>query len=277
MPALKTDGARLLYTWLLPHVDVNGCFSGDPETIKGLVFTKLRKSVKTIAAYLKNLAEIGLIILYNVDGEAYLHIPDFKDKQPSLNPDREAKTTIPLPTPDQFKTNSGLTPLKVKESKVKESKDKICVIFSHWNSKKQKGWKSHRELTPEISEAIEERLKKYSPEQLVEAIDNYARVLLSPEFVWSRDWPLRLFLTRSRPDQRGELQLYRFLGTNFSEQDFELTSLGKQRREERKKYSDKIIAASEESLLKIYRDKNYTRQWLIDELRPEILEIINKE
>jgi hypothetical protein len=166
---------------------------------------------------------------------------------------------------------------RVEKSRVEKKREDICVIFSHWNSKKQRSWKSHRELTPEISEAIEERLKKYSPEQLVEAIDNYARVLLSPEFVWSRDWPLRLFLTRSRPDQRGELQLYRFLGTNFSEQDFELTSLGKQRREERKKYSDKIINASEESLLKIYRDKNYTRQWLIDELRPEILEIINKE
>ncbi len=124
LPLLGTDGARLLYTWLIPHVDVNGCFSGDPEIVKGKVFTKLRKSTKSVGGYLQNLADIGLIILYEADGENYLHIPDFVDKQPSLNPDREAKTTIPMPTQDQLQTKSGLYPLKVKESKVKLSKDK---------------------------------------------------------------------------------------------------------------------------------------------------------
>ena len=74
---LKTDGARLLYTWLIPNVDINGCFSGDPGAVKGLVFTRLKKSVRTVAAYLEDLALVKLIVIYESNGDTFLHIPDF--------------------------------------------------------------------------------------------------------------------------------------------------------------------------------------------------------
>lgn len=120
---LKTDGARLLYTWLIPNVDANGCFSGDPEVIKGQIFTRLKKSAKTIQIYLDDLSNQGLVILYEANGDKFLCIPDFVDKQPSLNPNKEAKTTIPMPTPDQLQSNSRVTPPKVKVSKVKVNKE----------------------------------------------------------------------------------------------------------------------------------------------------------
>ena len=125
MAELKTDGARLLLTWLIPNVDINGCFSGVPEVIKGQIFTRLRKSTKSISSYLKDLDRVGVIILYQANGDTFLNIPDFADKQPSLNPDREGKPTIPLPTPDQLRTSSRQTPPKVKESKVKLSKEEV--------------------------------------------------------------------------------------------------------------------------------------------------------
>ncbi len=123
---LKSDGARLLHTWLLPNVDINGCFSGDAEVIKGQIFTRLKKPTKTIQSYLHDLNNTGLIVWYKSNGDDYLWIPDFVDKQPSLNPEREAEPTIPMPTPDQLQSKSVATPLKVKESKekVKQSKDK---------------------------------------------------------------------------------------------------------------------------------------------------------
>lgn len=123
---LKSDGARLLYTWLIPNVDINGCFSGDPQVIKGQVFTRLKKSPKTIRGYLEDMASVGLVFLYESNGDTFLHIPDFVEKQPSLNPAKEAEPTIPPPTPEQLQTYSGPTPRKVKESKeeVKESKEK---------------------------------------------------------------------------------------------------------------------------------------------------------
>ena len=138
---VKTDGARLLYTWLIPHLDVNGCFSGDPVVINGQVLTRLNKSLDTVQGYLQDLAECKLIGLYSTNGDEFLIVPDFQDKQPQLRPEKEAKPTIPLPTPDQLRTNSRPTPelprtSKVKESKVKESKVREFVRIKDDDFKK---------------------------------------------------------------------------------------------------------------------------------------------
>lgn len=119
---LKTDGARLLYTWLIPSLDINGCFSGDPDVIKGQIFTRLKKSAKIIGSYLEDLATVGLIVWYESGGDQFLQVPDFAEKQPSLNPSKEAESTIPTPTQEQLRSNSRLTLPKVKQSKVKQSK-----------------------------------------------------------------------------------------------------------------------------------------------------------
>ena len=118
---LKTDGARLLYTWLIPNVDVNGCYSGDTQVIKGRIFTRLRRSAQAIEGYLEDLEECGLIVRYSANNDVYLNIPDFAQRQPNINPSREGKPNIPPPTPDLLKSKSGLSPLEVKEkqSKVK--------------------------------------------------------------------------------------------------------------------------------------------------------------
>ena len=48
---LKSDSARLLYTWLIPWLDVEGRHSADPEIIKGHIFPKIKsmttKKIKT--------------------------------------------------------------------------------------------------------------------------------------------------------------------------------------------------------------------------------------
>jgi len=119
---LKTDGAKLLYTWLITHLDVNGCFSADPDVVNGKVLTRLNKSKKTIVSYLDDLESVGLIIRYVANGDNFLIVPDFVEKQPNLQPKKEGKPTIPRPTPDLLQSKS--TTSKVKESKVKESKVK---------------------------------------------------------------------------------------------------------------------------------------------------------
>lgn len=131
LAALKTDGARLLYTWLIPNVDVNGCFSADPQVLKGQIFTRLKKSTKTISGYLQDLERVWLIVLYEANDDQCLCIPDFADKQPYLNPDREAKIAIPSPTPEQLKSNSRATPTQSKiESKSKSKiESKYMSIF----------------------------------------------------------------------------------------------------------------------------------------------------
>jgi len=149
----------------------------------------------------------------------------------------------------------------------------IKAIFDYWNSfKGQANFRSHRAIMPDITKAVKARLKDgFTVEQINAAIKNYAEILISPEYVWSRAWPLAKFLTRARPDNRQELQIYRFIENNFNEADFEQTTVGKQRVEVRKEYSEKIRAAPAEKLIAAHRDNVHKNMWfLIDELRPEI-------
>lgn len=99
---VKTDGARLLYTWLIPHLDINGCFSGDPVVINGQILSRLNKTIDTVEAYLSDLQANHLIIRYAADGDDFVFVPDFVKRQPKLRPEKEAKPTIPLPTREQI-------------------------------------------------------------------------------------------------------------------------------------------------------------------------------
>ena len=126
-----------------------------------------------------------------------------------------------------MESESSVTQSRVEESRVEERRVErkttvVQDIFDHWNSKKQKGnkWKSHTDLSPEIIDAIWLRLKDYSVPDLQKAIDNYATVLLGRAYKWSYAWTLYQFLTRCNPNQRDELQLYRWLPNNFSTDDY---------------------------------------------------------
>ncbi len=157
---LKTDGARLLYTWLLTHLDINGCFSGDPQVIKGKVFTRLNKTIKTIEKYLEDLESNKLIIRYEINEDIFLNVPDFVDKQPSLNPKREAKSSIPLPPPELLQSYSRVNQTQVKESKVKESKDKTRFLDFVF-------------LTEEEHEKLLNKLGKDKTDNMIEKLNNY--------------------------------------------------------------------------------------------------------
>jgi len=157
---LKTDGARLLYTWLIPSLDIEGRFSGDEQVISGQIFTRLEKTSDEISNYLADLARVGLIIWYETDNDKYLEVPDFAHRQPSLNPSKEAKSSIPPPTPEQAQSSSCPTPPKVKQSKVKLKKSKVNnyvqEIFTYWNS--QLVLPSARLLTPKRKTQLKTRL-----------------------------------------------------------------------------------------------------------------------
>lgn len=122
LASLSNDTVRLLYTWMLSHLDINGSFYADPVMVNNLVFTRLGHSIKTISAALDELVEKGLIIRFQDEGESYLNYPDFQEKQPKLYPEREGEPDIPKITPESLLNNSGVTrtQIKLKQSKVKE-------------------------------------------------------------------------------------------------------------------------------------------------------------
>jgi hypothetical protein len=101
--------------------------------VNNLVFTRLGHSVKIVSSGLDELAEKGLIVRYQVNGEIYLKYPDFIEKQPSLHPAREGIPDIPDLDENSLMINSCVThtQIKVKESKRKESNDGFDIF---WNS-----------------------------------------------------------------------------------------------------------------------------------------------
>ena len=66
-------------------------------------------------------------------------------------------------------------------------------IFNYWNDK---NIIKHRELTGDISKAIEKALKVYSEEEIKTYIDRYAKVIGDKDYFWHYKWSLKDFLTR---------------------------------------------------------------------------------
>lgn len=77
-----TDFQFRLWAYLITYVDDYGRGSADPELLKGFVFPR-RKGVteSTIEKALSDLANIGSVLLYEVDGEPYFCFPNWSDHQ----------------------------------------------------------------------------------------------------------------------------------------------------------------------------------------------------
>lgn len=77
-----TDFQFRFWTYLITYVDDFGRGSADPELLKGFVFPR-RKGVTegTIQKTLAELATMGSVTLYEVDGEPYLCFPNWGDHQ----------------------------------------------------------------------------------------------------------------------------------------------------------------------------------------------------
>ena len=178
MARLSCDGARLLYSWLLSHLDSNGNFYADPVMINNLVFTRLGKSVKDIEKWLDELEKLNCIIRYKVDDEVYLNYPDFFEKQPNIRPDREGKSDIPNVSPDNILKQSGSNPDLLHLNRIEENRieENICSsVISLLNEKagsdfKQKSKGSIRHITARVNEGhtleefrlvIEDRVKEW--------------------------------------------------------------------------------------------------------------------
>jgi hypothetical protein len=69
----------------------------------------------------------------------------------------------------------------------------ITNIFDYWNSK---NIIKHRELTEDISKAIEKALKTYKEEGIKTYIDRYAKVIGDRDYFWHYKWSLKDFITR---------------------------------------------------------------------------------
>ncbi len=158
LPQLKTDSARMLWTWIIPFLDVEGRYYASPDLIKANIVPRLKTFTEAnITQYLQDMADIGLIIIYETGNETYLQYRNF-DKFQSIRKDHEGKP-LPAPPPNynatttQLQENSppttGELPLKL--SKVKLSKVSIRaratpLPFDFKISDRVKEWAKEKEL-----------------------------------------------------------------------------------------------------------------------------------
>jgi hypothetical protein len=196
---LPSDSARLLWTWLLPHLDREGRFLAAPRVVLGAAVPRLKNHTeKTISTHLQQLADVSLIILYEVNGDRYLQYNQFDEHQAGFHKDREAPSNCP-PPPARVRSKSGVSPeivpLNIIESKLKESN--IRVLES-WNSQNIRNLKEGESKIREKTESkIDAVLKEYSLEVVVQAIENYGEVVHHPEvYFFNYKWELHEFLQR---------------------------------------------------------------------------------
>lgn len=148
--ALKHERSRVLYFMMLPHLDVDGKFTGDPEEIKEDCCPKLKHSVHKIAESVIELADVGLLKLYEVDGRPFIKYAKFSDFQLGIRKDKEAPSRLP----DQVRTKDGPTPslylsLKLRLRKEGKGTESNTIYFDFQNRKwlnitveDKSGWKA---------------------------------------------------------------------------------------------------------------------------------------
>ena len=77
-----TDFQFRVWVYLITYVDDYGRGSADPELVKGFVFPRRKRvSESDIEKTLAELAGMGCISLYDVDGESYFCFPNWGDHQ----------------------------------------------------------------------------------------------------------------------------------------------------------------------------------------------------
>jgi hypothetical protein len=179
---LSTAWVKLLYTWLIPHVDDFGRFHADPDIIKGTVFPKEKYvTANKLSIWINELNEAGLINLYLHNGDTFLEIIDFEEHQ-YFRSDRPRKAEYPEPekhTDSQNATNG--IPTTTNGSPI------LSVSVSVSKSISNKYSEGSDELR--LSELLYKKIKERNPEHKEANLQK-----------WAYDIDLMLRIDKRKPD-----------------------------------------------------------------------------
>jgi len=144
-----SEGAENLYYRIYPHTDDFGLFHADPKILKGQLYALRSISVTIIEKRLDELIQVGLVKIYENDGEKYLKIVDF-EKHQDFRKDYTRKYQYPKPDARSYevvrtrtKSPTNINEIKLNESKVKESELKQAPDLPPLRIKfnfKEKNW-----------------------------------------------------------------------------------------------------------------------------------------
>ena len=110
---LENDTHRLLFTWGISHLDIEGRISGSPKVFRAIVAPLLEHiTSEKISKFFKDAVEKELIIRYQIGKDWFIQYPKFNENQ-RLRPDREAPSKIPSPPvllPEDSRSSPGAEP-----------------------------------------------------------------------------------------------------------------------------------------------------------------------
>lgn len=178
--ALSDDTCRLLFTWLITHLDCEGRMHGDPQTVKSIVFPRRNSSAKKIEKYLKELQNCALISRYSVNGNEYLWMKNFQKHQVGLNKDREARSQIPPfltdPTQELVRSkdmsDSRLGLIEVKDQVKDKTKTKSSISLENTLEIYQSNIGAY---TEDIEEQVKDACEAFTSEWVTDAIKEAVR------------------------------------------------------------------------------------------------------
>jgi hypothetical protein len=95
--------SAFLFTWMIPHLDVEGRMLGDEVAVKASVvplrteFTleSIRDHLLALARAPRDYRRRPLLYWYEVQGRRYVEFPGFRDHQKGMRVQREAKSQLP--------------------------------------------------------------------------------------------------------------------------------------------------------------------------------------
>lgn len=162
---------RLFFIGLITQANDFGKLRGNAQILKSIIFPYEDNHIK-IKEYLKKLDDLGMIILYKVNGENFVKLKNWGRYQRLEHP---SKDNIPEPsdnTPETITTLSRNLPAQDKSSEDKSSEDKlgkdIDLVLNIWNERMP--WKINKVLGMRLKH-LKERLKEK------EFVDDYQTIL----------------------------------------------------------------------------------------------------
>ena len=218
---LSDDTCRLLFTWLIPHLDVEGRMYGDARLFKAIVAPRRPYTLKKVEKCLTEMEKFGLITRYSFNGNTYLESPNFEKHQPGLQKNKEAKSKLPSrndetsrvkPELRQSYAEPTLSQVKEKRREVKEKRSIYTDLLEMWNEQRII---RHKKMTKDIKPAINAALLDHSREEIEQAIKNYAVIVNGGEYYLDHRWTLSEFLSR-----KNGINIERFLDLEIAKSNF---------------------------------------------------------
>jgi hypothetical protein len=165
--ALSTDTARMIYSWIIPYLDVEGRMEANPRLMKSDIAPLLDHiTPQVIQEILNELNNIGLIVLYLSENKQYLQLLKFDENQPNLRKDREKKSQIPKAPAKikqektELRQESGESPaevphkINIREVNIREAKSTPAELQPVDNSKPPASLKNKLEVNNKIENDI---------------------------------------------------------------------------------------------------------------------------